>query len=202
MIVSSRIITIGRECGSGGHTIGKTVAARLGVSFYDKKLIELVAQRSGLSEEVIREQGEYAAGSLLYELATNLSYGYMSTDGGMTLPDRIYAFQSELIEELAGQEPCVIIGRCADYILRQRTDCLNVFIYAEKDDKVQRIIQRHQIDAKEAEKHIRERDKKRASHYFRYTDRNWGDMDNYDLCLNSGRLGIEKCVSMILDAAK
>jgi cytidylate kinase len=202
MMMAKRVITIGRECGSGGHTIGEQAAEQLGISFYDKKLIELVAQRSGLSEEVIREQGEYVAGSLLYELATNLSYGYMSTDGGLTLPDRIYAFQSELIGELADKEPCVFIGRCADYILRDRDDCLNVFIYSDKDSKVKRIIERHQIEPKEAERHIRERDKKRASHYFRYTDRNWGDMDNYDLCLNSGRLGVEQCVAMIVAAAK
>lgn len=200
--MQKRVITIGRQCGSGGHTIGRQVAERLGLPFYDKKLIELVAQRSGLSEKVIREQGEYAEGSLLYELATNLSYGYLATDGGLTLPDRIQSFQTELIKELAEKESCVIIGRCADYILRERTDCLNVFIYADAQSKIQRVIQRHDVDPKQAEKHVKDRDKRRASHYYRYTDRNWGDPASYDLCLNSGALGVDKCTELIVAAAK
>lgn len=199
--MSKKVITISRECGSGGHTIGKLIAEKLNVSFYDKRLLELVVQQSGLTEDVIKEQGEYTTTSLLYTLATNISYSYnVNTKGNMILPDQIFAFQTEIIKGLAEKESCVIVGRCSDYILRNRDDCLHVFIHANMEAKKARIISEHRVAPEKAETHIKDREKKRSTHYHYYTDRNWGYAKNYHLCLDSGILGIEKCVDLILSA--
>lgn len=199
--MGKRIITISRACGSGGRTIGKTVAEKLGISYYDKRLLELVAQKSGLAEEVVEEQGEYATTSLLYNMAMNISYAYnVASKGGMVLPDQINAFQTEIIQELAEKEPCVIVGRAADYILRDRKDCLNVFIHADMDAKRERIIKEYGIAPEDAKEHIRDREKKRVKHYRHYTDQVWGEATHYHLCLDSSNLGIEKCIELILKA--
>ena len=201
--MGNTIITISRQCGSGGHTIGKKVAEQLGIPFYDKRILEIVSERSGLSEETIRQQGEYAPNSLLYMLAKNISYGYnLSERGSMVLPDQINAFQTELIKELSEKESCVIIGRCADYILRDRPDCFHVFVHGGLEDRKQRVITEHGIAAADAEGHIQERDRKRSQHYKHFTDRTWGMAANYHLCLDSSRLGIETCVAIIIDYVK
>lgn len=199
--MNKRIITISRECGSGGHTIGKMIAEKLGVTFYDKRLMELVAQRSGLSEKTIEEQGEHTTTSLLFNLATNISYAYnVANKGSMILPDQIYAFQAELIRELADKESCVIVGRCADYILKERRDCLNVFIHADTESKKARISNEHRVESQNVEIHIKDREKKRSTHYHHYTDQVWGASKNYHICLNSSTFGIDKCVDMVLSA--
>ena len=199
----NKIITIGRQCGSGGHTIGKQVAEQLGVPFYDKQIMEIVAERSGLSKETIEQQGEYAPASVLYSIAKNISYGYnLSEKGTMPLPDQIFAFQRELIEELAERESCVIVGRCADYILRDMENSLHVFICADSRSREKRVIEEHRVPETEAAEHIRSRDKKRAQHYKHYTEQTWGLAENYHLCLDSSYLGIDRCVQMIVDCAK
>ena len=200
--MSKRIITISRQCGSGGHTIGQEVAKRLGISFYDKKLIDIVSERSGLSKETIQHYREYANSSLLYYLATNLSSGYNAVDkGSMILPDQVNAFQTELIREVTDKEPCVIICRGADYILRERDDCLHVFIYGCMEDRKKRVIKEYGIPAEKAENHILERDKKRIRHYKHFTEQTWGMAQNYDICLNSSLLAIEKCIEVICNLA-
>lgn len=197
--MSKQIITISRQCGSGGHTIGSLVAQSLKIPFYDKKILEIVSQRSGLSEETIRQDGEYTPTSLLYTIATNISYGYdLSSKGGMVLPDQVFAFQSELIRELADKESCVIVGRCADYLLHDRADCFHVFIYGNAEDRRKRIVAEHRVPIGEVENHVRDRDRKRAQHYKHYTDQTWGMAENYNLCLDSSRLGIETCVDIIV----
>lgn len=199
--MNKRIITISRECGSGGHTIGQLIAEKLNVSFYDKKLLELVARQSGLTEDFIEEQGEHSKRGLLYNLAANISYAYnVNTKGNMILPDQIFAFQTDIIKELAEKESCVIVGRCSDYILRNRGDCLHVFIHANMEAKKARIIAEHRVAPDQAETHIKDREKKRAAHYHYYTDRIWGSAKNYTICLDSGILGIDKCVELILSA--
>lgn len=198
-----KIITIGRQCGSGGHTIGKMVAERLGVPFYDKEIIKTVAERSGLSEKTVELQGEYHTTSLLYNLATMGVSGYnASRRETLPLADQINAYQTEYIKELAEKDSCVIVGRSADYILSDRDDCLNVFIYGKLEDRAQRVVKEHGIDEKEAKSHVLERDKKRAKYYRHITDKTWGFAENYDLCLNSSELGIEKCVEIILNCCK
>ena len=194
------IITISREFGSGGRTIGKLVAERLGYQFYDRELVNKVAERSGFSPEFIEESGEYASAksSLLFAMATA---GQYSADG-LSMHDRLYIEQSRFIEELAEQGRCVIVGRCADYILREHKDCLHVFIHADMESRAKRIVERYGKKDKSPEKRLAEKDQKRRVYYKNYTGRNWGQAQNYDLCLNSGVLGEEVCVELIVAACK
>ena len=194
------IITISREFGSGGRTIGKLVADRLGYQFYDRELVNKVAERSGFSPEFIEESGEYASArsSLLFAMATA---GQYSADG-LSMHDRLYIEQTRFIEELAEQGNCVIVGRCADYILRDNKDCLHVFIHADMENRAKRIVERYGEKNKSPEKRLAEKDQKRRVYYKNYTGRNWGQAQNYDLCLNSGVLGEEACVELIVAACK
>ena len=199
--MNKKIITISRQCGSGGHTVGQEVARQLGISFYDKKIVEAIAKRSGLSEEVIAEQGEYHTHSLLYTIATNITAGYNSFHKeSMPLSDQIEIFQTELIKELAEKESCVIVGRGADYILKDYSDCLHVFIHGNIEDRKKRVVSEYGIAETESETIVSLRDKKRAQHYKHYTDREWGMASNYNLCLDSSLLGIDTCVYFILKA--
>lgn len=195
-----RIITISREFGSGGRSVGKLVAEKLGYSFYDRELVNKVAERSGFSPEFIEESGEYASArnSLLFALATASQY---SADG-LSMHDRLYIEQTKIIEELAEEGNCVIVGRCADFILRNRKDCLHVFIHADMESRAKRIIERYGEGDKSPEKRLAEKDQKRKVYYKNYTGRNWGQAQNYDLCLNSGVLGVEACAELILQACK
>ena len=194
------IITISREFGSGGRTIGKLVADRLGYQFYDRELVNKVAERSGFSPEFIEESGEYASArsSLLFAMATA---GQYSADG-LSMHDRLYIEQTRFIEELAEQGRCGIVGRCADYILREHKDCLHVFIHADMKSRAKRIVERYGEKDKSPEKRLAEKDQKRRVYYKNYTGRNWGQAQNYDLCLNSGVLGEEVCVELIVAACK
>lgn len=198
-----KVITIGRQCGSGGHTIGKLVAERLGVPFYDKEIIKAVARRSGLSEDTVEQKGEYSTSSFLYNVATRGISAYnMSNRDTMPLAEQINAYQTEYIKEIAEQGSCVIVGRSADYILADREDTLNVFIYGDLEDRMARIVSEHGVAEKEAKEHVLERDKKRSKYYKHITDQVWGFAENYDICLNSSELGIEKCVEIILNCCK
>lgn len=198
-----KIITIGRQCGSGGHTIGKMVAERLGVPFYDKEIIKTVANRSGLSEKTVEKEGEYSTTSLLFNLATRGISGYNATNkDNMLMRDLINAYQTEYINEIADNGPCVIVGRCADYILEDRKDCLNIFIYGDLDDRAKRVVEEHDVAEKDAKAHVLERDKKRSKYYRHITDKVWGLAENYDLCLNTSELGIERCVEIVLSCCK
>lgn len=194
------IITISREFGSGGRTIGRLVAEQLGYQFYDRELVNQVAERSGFSPEFIEESGEYASAksSLLFAMATA---GQYSADG-LSMHDRLYIEQTRFIEELAEQGNCVIVGRCADYILRDNKDCLHVFIHADMENRAKRIVERYGEKNKSPEKRLAEKDQKRRVYYKNYTGRNWGQAQNYDLCLNSGVLGEEACVELIVAACK
>ena len=194
------IITISREFGSGGRTIGRLVAEQLGYQFYDRELVNKVAERSGFSPEFIEESGEYASArsSLLFAMATA---GQYSADG-LSMHDRLYIEQTRFIEELAEQGRCVIVGRCADYILREHKDCLHVFIHADMASRAKRIVERYGEKDKSPEKRLAEKDQKRRVYYKNYTGRNWGQAQNYDLCLNSGVLGEEVCVELIVAACK
>ncbi len=195
-----RIITISREFGSGGRSVGKLVAEKLGYRFYDRELVNKVAERSGFSPEFIEESGEYASArsSLLFALATASQY---SADG-LSMHDRLYIEQTKIIEELAAEGDCVIVGRCADFILRDWKECLHVFIHADMESRAKRIVERYGEDDRSAEKRLAEKDQKRKVYYKNYTGRNWGQAQNYDLCLNSGVLGVETCAELIVQACK
>ena len=198
--MSKRIITVSRQFGSGGHSIAKAAAERLGIPFYDNELITEVARKSGLSEEFIRENEEYAShsNSFLYQLAMSTagSYGYPS------VYQKLYEAQTKVIEELADKEFCLIVGRCADYILREREDCLHVFIHAGNAQRAARILKRYGENGKSIEQRIKEKDSRRRNYYRFHTDREWGVCANYGLALDSGILGEELCVDLITQAFK
>lgn len=197
--MQKKIITISRQYGSGGRYIGKKLSEKLGIPCYDEKLIDMVAKESGFAQDFVAEKGERMTGSLLFNIASSLSFAnnVFSTNNGVTLQDEIYFTQNRIIKELADKGPCVIVGRCADYILREREDCLNVFIFADNESKIERAEKYFNITREEAPAVLKKKDKARANHYKYYTDQEWGMASNYDLCLNSGLIGIEGCVKAI-----
>ena len=195
--MSFKIITISREFGSGGRFIGEQIAQKCGIEFYDKKIIEHVAKELGISEQSVANQGEYApAGSIF-------SYAFVGRDiTGVSLSDQIFNIQQKLIKDIAQKEPCVIVGRCADYILSDRDDVLNVFIHGDMPEKVQRICKLYNVAEADAAKMITETDKRRRTNYNFYTDQKWGMASNYSLSLNSSQLGYERCEEIILECVK
>ena len=198
--MNTRIITISREFGSGGRTVGKIVAERLGIACYDKELVAKVAKESGLAEQFIRENGEYAESANAFLFNWALGTGL---DGGvLPISDQLYIIQHNIIRNLAEKESCVIVGRCADYILRERTDCLNTFIHASMEFRIRQITQHYGETPAKPEKFLRDRDKKRQNYYRHYTGRQWGVVQNYQLALESSALGIEACADLIVKAAE
>ena len=197
--MKKKIVTISRQYGGGGRYIGENLAKAMGVPCYDEKLIDMVAKESGFAQSFVAEKGERMTGSLLFNIASSLSFAnnVFSTNNGVTLQDEIYFTQNRIIKELADKGPCVIVGRCADYILREREDCLNVFIFADNESKIERAEKYFNITREEAPAVLKKKDKARANHYKYYTDQEWGMASNYDLCLNSGLIGIEGCVKAI-----
>lgn len=188
--MKNRVITISREFGSGGRTIGKAVADELGIPCYDNEILQEIAQKSGFSEAYIKEAGEYAPGGFLASAFSHPASGPNNTD-------YLWKMQYQLITELAQQGNCVIVGRCADYILRDKADCLRVFIHADMSFRVERIVNVYGEGEKSPEQRLRDKDKRRAAYHRFYTDMKWGHAQNYDITLNSGTLGIQQCVHII-----
>lgn len=184
------IITISREFGSGGRTIGKAVARKLGIPCYDAELITEMAKQSGFAEDYVREAGEYAPGGLLNSMFT-------SRAGGPTNEDILWQIQCSIVAQLAKKDPCVIVGRCGDYILRDRPDVLKVFVHADMAFRAKRIVEVYGQREESPEQRLKDKDKRRSTYYRFYTGRKWGQLDTYDLMLNSGVLGIEKCTELI-----
>lgn len=197
------IITIGREYGSGGRQIGQIVAEKLGVSFYDKKIISLAAEKSGLSDEFIANNEQRVKSGFMHNLATSAAYssGFFS---GQYLPlsESIFISQAQVIRDIAARESAVIVGRCADYILAGRQNTINVFVHAPSEARVARIMALYHLDEAAALKTIATSDKERGNHYFRYTDQKWGKAQNYDLSINSALMGVEGTAQMLVDLAR
>lgn len=195
--MAKRIITISREFGSGGRFIGEEVAKKLGIAYYDKNIINQIAEESGLSPDYIQESAELSPkkGILAYALA-----GRDIT--GKSVEDMVYEVQRKVILELAEKEPCVIIGRNADFILKDRDDVLNVFIHGNMPEKMKRICQLHNVSEQDAVKMMTDTDKRRMTNYNFYTDQRWGKASNYTLCLNSSQLGYDKCEEIIMECVK
>ena len=183
------VITIGREYGSGGRIIGEKLAKRLGVNFYDKNMIDKIAEESGFTKEAVEALDGKKTSSFLYSL-------FMSTQP-VTLSDTLFKAQTDIIRDLVSKESCVIVGRCADYILKDREDCVNVFIHGEMKNKLERIKRIYNLSTKEAEKLIQETDRKRSINYKYYTEQIWGKSQNYTLTLNSSKLGYDKVIDII-----
>ena len=192
--MAKRIITISREFGSGGRFIGEEVAKKLGIAYYDKDIINQIAEESGLSPDYIQESAELSPkkGILAYALA-----GRDIT--GKSVEDMVYEVQRKVILELAEKEPCVIIGRNADFILKDRDDVLNVFIHGNMPEKMKRICQLYNVSEQDAVKMMTDTDKRRMTNYNFYTDQRWGKADNYTLCLNSSQLGYDRCEKIIME---
>lgn len=188
--MSNRIITISREFGSGGRTIGKMAAEQLGIPCYDSELIHQIALESGFTENYIKDAGEYAPGGFLASALTNRAFG-------PTNEDYLWQIQQKIITELAEKGPCVIVGRCADYILRDKADCLKVFIHADMAYRAERIVKVYGERAESPEQRLKEKDRRRAAYHRFYTNMKWGHAQNYNLTLDSGTLGIETCVEII-----
>ena len=186
----NRIITISREFGSGGRTIGKKVADKLGIPCYDSELIEKLAQESGFTKDYIKEAGEYTPGGFLASAFSNRAFG-------PTNEDILWEMQCRIITELAEKESCVIVGRCADYILRDKADCLKVFIHANMAFRAHRIVEVYGEREQSPEERLRDKDKRRAAYHRFYTNMKWGYAENYHLTLDSGALGIDRCVDII-----
>ncbi len=187
------VITIAREYGSGGRYVGRLIADKLGIKFYDKDFIEKLAQETGLSEEYIEENEQKMS------KFSNFNNGYYI---GLNNSDDLFLKESELIKELADKESSVIIGRCADFILKDRKDVLKVFIYSNMEDKVKRATEIYGFDKIKAEKEIKRIDKLRSNHYKHYTEKEWKDYSNYDICINSDKLGVEKSAELICEMVK
>lgn len=198
--MKKKIITISRQNGSGGRYIGEQLGKALNIPCYDEKLMDMVAKESGFALDFVEEKGERITGSLLFNIASSLTYANnVFTGSGTSLQDEIYFIQNRIIKDLAEKESCVIVGRCADYVLRDREDCLNVFIVADEKSKLERAVKYYGLAEKDAASILKKKDKARYNHYKYYTDQEWGMASNYDLCLNSGLLGIDGCVKVILD---
>ncbi len=188
----NRIITISRQFGSGGRTIGKEVAAKLDIPCYDQELIEKVSAESGLAKAYIAEQGEYTQyGSWLANTFNQRSFCGKSTQ------DYLWIIQRNVILNLAKKESCVIVGRCADYILKDMADCLRVFIHSDMEKRAERIVKLYGERNDSPEKRLINKDKRRRVYYQFYTDMEWGVAQNYHISLDSGVLGLEKCAEII-----
>ena len=195
------VITIGRQFGSGGRSIAEKLAKKLDIKFYDKELISIAAKESGISPEVFAKADERMSNSLLYTLSTGLyNYGSgFSAMGDLPMNDRLYILQHKIIKEIAEKENCVIVGRCADYVLRDNPKRVSIFIYADMEYRKEQSIKKHGIDPAHAEHIINKTDKNRANYYSFYSGQKWGQAENFDLCIDSSKLDEDKIVDLIAE---
>ena len=193
------VITIGRQFGSGGRYVGRLLAEKLGIPFYDKELLSEAAKASGICEEIFEDHDEKPTRSLLFNLVTGMQHHLDAGSFYMDMPlnHKIFLAQFDAIRRIAGEGSCVIVGRCADYVLREDSNAVSVFVKADMPSKVDRAVKYYGIDAAKAEDRIRKADKQRASYYNYYATATWGDVDNYDLVVDTGVLGVEGAVELI-----
>ena len=194
--MEKKIITISREFGSGGRTIGHAVAEKLGIPFYDKELVDQIALESGFAPKYIEEHGEHSPGNSLFSYAF-APQGVPGVMNGLSTADFLWNIQCSVILQLAEQGPCVIVGRNADYILKDRPDALHAFVFADIPYRAERIVRRYGESDKSPEQRLNEKDKRRRVNYQHYTGRTWGQSQNYDISLDTGVLGIDQCVDII-----
>jgi cytidylate kinase len=198
------IITLGRQLGSNGRIIGKQLAERLGYKFYDKEIIARVAKENGLSEAVFEELDEKPTSSLLYSLVMGvqstkgLYYQYNDFLNG----DNLFRLQADLIRKISAEGPCVIVGRCADYILRENPYLIKLFLCADTESRIKTLMKRDNMSEKDAKSAVIKADKRRANYYNFYTNNKWGDVNNYNLCLDTSSLSDEACVELLLSYIK
>ncbi|MGN1159479.1 MAG: AAA family ATPase [Lachnospiraceae bacterium] len=194
------VITIARQYGSGGRTIGKMLAQELGIHYYDRELLKLASDESGINEALFAQADEKLKSTSLFRIAKNVYGGELipPDSDDFTSTDNLFNYQAKIIRELAQEESCVIIGRCADYVLKEYDNVLSVFIHAPKDFCMEKAGEVLNLTGRELERYIAKTDKYRAEYYKYHTGREWTDARNYDLCLNSSKLGYERCVQEII----
>ena len=195
--MKKNIITISRQFGSGGHTVGKIVAEKLGIPFYDKELVDQIALESGFAPKFVEEHGEHSPGRTLlsYAFAPQCVPGVMN---GLSTADFLWNIQCSAILQLADKGPCVIVGRNSDYILKDRDDCFHAFIYADMAYRAERIVRLYGGSEKSPEARLQEKDKRRKVNYQHYTGRTWGSAENYDICINTATITEEKAADIII----
>lgn len=200
----NKIITIGRQLGSNGRIIGEALAKRLGYKFYDKELIAKVAKDNGLSEHLFEGIDEKPTNSMLYSLVMGIQSGkglyYQYND--IMNGDNLFKLQSDVIKGIAKEDNCVIVGRCADYILREHPGLVKVFLYASREERVKNLMARDNMSEKLANSAVSKADKRRSNYYNFYTNNVWGDVNNYHLCLDTASLPTEKCVDILVNFAE
>ena len=194
--MKKNVITISRQFGSGGRTIGRELANRLGIPFYDKELVEQIALESGFAPQFVEEHGEHAPNKSRFAYAFS-GQGMSGILNGLSTADFLWTIQCNVIIQLAEKGPCVIVGRNADYILKDRKDTLHAFIHADLDFRADRIVRLYGESEKSPIARLNEKDKRRMINYEHYTGRTWGVAENYDICLNSSVLGVENCIDIL-----
>ena len=195
--MKKRVITISREFGSGGRSIGKLLAEKLNLKYYDKELVKQISLETGFDPKYIEEHGEYAQGRSFLSYLFGHGQPHPGAMNGMTSADFLWCMQRKVIMEIADQGDCVIVGRCADYILRDREDCLHVFIHAPKDQRAERIVKLYGESSESPEKRLEDKDARRRVNYRHFTGRDWGAAQNYQISLDSGVLGLEGSAELI-----
>ena len=199
--MEKKIITISREFGSGGRTIGRKVAEELGIPFYDKELVDQIAMESGFAPKFVEEHGEHSPSGSLFSYAFS-PQGVPGIMNGLSTADFLWNIQCNVILQLADKGPCVIVGRNADYILKDRADALHVYVFADTPYRAERIVRLYGDSEKTPEQRLAEKDKRRRVNYQHYTGRTWGQAQNYDICLDTGVLGIEQCTDIVVDIVR
>lgn len=196
--MTNKIITISRQFGSGGRSVGKLVAEKLGLKCFDKEIIAQIAQKSGFTEDYINEHGEYMDDGGFFASLGNLDFY------GQSNRLTIWSEQCKIIKKIAEEGDCVIVGRCADYVLKDKENIslLKAFIYADMDYRAHRIVTQYGESEIKPKKRLKDKDKRRAAYYEIYTDQRFGDPLNYDMCLNSSSLGLERCAEIIAEEYK
>lgn len=203
----SFVITIGRQFGSGGRDVGEKIASALGIPFYDKELVEMAAQKSNISHEALKEVDERATSSFLYSLVGG-NYSMRGVNAPlyyeMPINDKLFIAQSDIIKNVAKQGSCVIVGRCADYVLESEedVDLLNLFIYGSVDYRAKRVMQALNLTPSKARERVLKTDKQRRTYYDYYTSKDWGVMTNYDLCINTEKTGIDNAAEFVIRYVK
>ncbi len=201
--MSDKIITIGRQFGSGGREIGEKLALKLGIPFYDKDLLKRAAKESGLCEEIFENFDEKPSSSFLYSLVMDpYSLGYSNNGYDLPLNHKVFLAAFDTIKKIADEGACVIVGRCADYALQDYDNVLNVFVHAPLEDRIKRISAKYELSESKAKDMIYKKDKQRASYYNYYSSSKWADIKNYDLTINSSHLGIDQTVEVIAAIAQ
>ena len=199
--MKKNIITISRQFGSGGRTVGHIVAEKLGIPFYDKELVEQIALESGFAPKFVEEHGEHSPGKSLLSYAF-APQGVPGVMNGLSTADFLWSIQCNAILQLAEKGPCVIVGRNADYILKDRKDCFHAFIHADLEFRADRIVRLYGESEKSPQARLQQKDKRRSVNYQHYTGRTWGASENYDICLNTATIGIEQAADLIITAVK